>query len=379
MAMDIITKEKEKISLDEKKVDIGSSIYDGKLLKLGYTTGSSATGAAKAAADLLLNGKYNEVISIDTPAKVRLHLNVLDQRIEEEIIDGVKKKVAYSAVIKDGGDDPDVTTGLLIYAKAEISDSFIIDGGIGVGRHVETTFLGNKGEAAINKVPRQMIEKEVREITKDTGKEVKITVFVPKGEETAKNTMNRTIGVENGISIIGTSGIVKPMSDEAIIKTFCLEIDLYNEKYGNEEIYITLGNYGNDYLKKKGLDVHPIQVSNFIGDAFKYLNANEFKNVHLYGHIGKLSKLAAGSFNTHSSVNDSRMIAFIYFLALHGASLDILEDVNSSLTAQDAYKKCVKYGYNDILNIMEKACEKNLKRFLKKTEMNIDVNIYLME
>lgn len=345
-------------------------LVNGEYKRCGYTTGSCAAAASKAACDLLFNKKRNEFIEIDTPSGIRLNLEVLDLKEEEGYVS--------CAIMKDGGDDPDVTTGLLIYAKAEFNDEFIIDGGIGVGRHTETTFLGKKGEAAINKVPRQMIEKEVMEVTNGK-RNVKITISVPLGEETAKNTMNRVIGVSGGISIIGTSGIVKPMSSEAIIKTFCLEMDLRLEKNNNEEIYLTLGNYGTDYLKKIDPKIDPVMISNYIGEAFNYLNRKKVKKVHLIGHIGKMCKLAAGCYNTHSQYADIRIITFVYYLALKGAKMEVINEVNQALTAQDATKICLKHGYKDVLSDMEGMCVKNLYKFLKKTDMEIDVKIYLMD
>lgn len=348
---------------------------NGEFKRCGFTTGSCAAAAAKAATLYLLRGEMPEFIEIETPSGIDLKLEVLDY---SRVVENSKVVSASCCVIKDGGDDPDVTTGASIYATCERNSCFEIDGGVGVGRHRETSFLGKKGEAAINKVPREMIKKEVEKIAGENPK-LRITISVPNGEKIALNTMNRMIGVEDGISIIGTSGIVKPMSSDAIIKTFCLEMDLHFEKFGKEEIFITPGNYGFDYLKRKNPNIKPILISNYIGEAFSYLDKQGVSKVNLVGHIGKLSKLACGIYNTHSKYADTRMVSFVYFLSLMGADRRIIEKVNTMLTAEDAYIFCRDCGYGKIIHIMEEACVKNLKKYLKNTSMEIEVEIYIME
>ncbi|WP_333657426.1 cobalt-precorrin-5B (C(1))-methyltransferase CbiD, partial [Tissierella praeacuta] len=202
-------------------------IKEGKSLRCGYTTGSCAAGAAKAAAIMIETGETVKYVEIDTPANIKLKLEV-----NNPSIDGKK---ATCSIIKDAGDDPDNTDGIEIYATLSKRDDgqVIIEGGQGIGRIRRKGLFGKVGEAAINPVPRQMIEKEVREVS-NSGYD--ILIFAPQGEEIGKKTFNENIGIEGGISIIGTKGIVYPMSEEALIKTIYMEIDMLEETYGKSNI-----------------------------------------------------------------------------------------------------------------------------------------------
>lgn len=277
---------------------------DGKQLRLGYTTGSCAAAAAKAAAWMLLTGKKKEQITLDTPKGIRLSLSV------EEITMG--ETSVSCAIRKDSGDDPDVTHGTLIFAEVSRCESpgVTIDGGYGIGRVTKRGLDQPVGNAAINSIPREMIRENVEEVMAltDCKTGIKVVISAPEGENLAKRTFNPRLGIVGGISILGTTGIVEPMSEKALVDTIRVELRQKREN-GAEFVLLTPGNYGSEFIRSElGLDAaRAVQVSNFIGDAIDICKELEFRGVLLIGHIGKLVKLAGGMMNTHSKYGDCRM------------------------------------------------------------------------
>ncbi len=345
-------------------------IKEGKKLRCGYTTGSCATAAAKAAALMLKAKKKVNFVEIDTPAEVKLKLEITNIKRE--------KNSVSCCVIKDGGDDPDVTDGMEICAKvSERKDSVInIDGGKGIGRIKRKGLFGEIGEAAINLVPRKMIEKELKKVST---RGYDVIVYAPLGKDIAEKTYNKRIGIEDGISIIGTKGIVYPMSEDALKKTIYMEMDDIFETYGKEHIILVLGNYGEKIADKLKLKGGKVKISNFIGDSLLYAYNKGFESITLIGHIGKFSKLSLGVFNTHSKICDGRMEAFVYYLAFRGAPLKLLDKVNNCLTAEEAINLCIEEGYEAVVKDMEKGCEERIQRYLKDENYSVKVLIYSME
>ncbi len=343
-------------------------IVEGKPLRCGYTTGSCAAGAAKAAAIMLIEGRIPEYVDIETPSGIRLHLKVEKPCLTETY--------ASCCIVKDAGDDPDVTDGIEIYARvaARQDGKVSIEGGEGIGRITREGFWGRVGEAAINPVPRGMIRKAVSEIT-DEG--LDIVIYAPAGEETAKKTFNANIGIEGGISIIGTKGIVEPMSEEALKITIYLSIDkLFDEGY--REIVFFPGNYGESIAESLGLEMKGVKVSNFVGDALLYCHNKGFTRAVLVGHIGKLSKLSIGCFNTHSRICDARIEAFIYYLALEGAPPEVINKIVQCITAEEALDVIYQEGYQRVVGKMARGCEERIRQYVKDRQFDIEVIIYSM-
>lgn len=277
---------------------------DGKRLRLGYTTGSCAAAAAKAAAWMLLTGSRKEKITLDTPKGIRLNLDV------KEISMGQSR--VSCAIEKDSGDDPDVTRGTLIFATVAPSHTpgVTIDGGFGIGRVTKGGLDQPVGNAAINSVPRQMIRENVEEVMALTDYQGGLSVIIsaPEGEMLAKKTFNPRLGIVGGISILGTTGIVEPMSEKALVDTIRVELN-QRKANGAEYVLLTPGNYGADFIHNElELDLKlAVQVSNFIGDALDICKELGFKGALLIGHVGKLVKIAGGMMNTHSKYGDCRM------------------------------------------------------------------------
>ncbi|MBQ7929423.1 MAG: cobalamin biosynthesis protein CbiD [Clostridia bacterium] len=306
---------------------------DGKKLRRGYTTGSCAAAASKAAAIMLLGGELLETVYLMTPRGIGLTLAV--HEIER------KENSVSCGIIKDSGDDPDVTNGMMVYAKVEKTDTpyeIRIDGGEGIGRVTKPGLDQPVGNAAINSTPRRMITEELRQVCEDYGYTggLNVTISAPDGVEIAKKTFNPRLGIVGGLSILGTTGIVEPMSDEAVVETIRTELSM-RAASGKTVVLFTPGNYGADYIKNE-LHINPeisVTTSNFIGDAFALAAEFGFKGALLVGHIGKLIKVAGGMFNTHSRYGDCRMEIFASHAGMCGASADVVRRIMDSAMTDD--------------------------------------------
>ena len=284
-------------------------IRNQKKLRFCYTTGSCAAGAARGAARLLLGEDEISEVELMTPKGILLHLEILDRKRSEN--------AASCAVRKDAGDDPDTTNGILVYAKVEkflirsdMEDRIVIDGGIGVGRVTKPGLSQKVGEAAINPVPRAMILQAVEEIADQYHYEggLKVTISVPEGEKIARKTFNPRLGIVGGISILGTSGIVEPMSEKALIDSIRVEMTQH-AAMGEQYMLVTPGNYGADYLREH-MELpfeKNIKCSNYVGETIDMAVDMGVKGILFISHIGKFVKVAAGIMNTHSHSADARM------------------------------------------------------------------------
>lgn len=267
-------------------------------MKFGYTTGSCAAAAAKAAAIGLLRRNIPDEVEIDTPSGIRLNLKIFDKRLSDT--------VSECAVQKDAGNDPDVTHGCMVYARVEQKDTGVIEinGGEGVGRVTKPGLQVPVGHAAINPVPRRMIENAVREIVgNDIG--AKITISVPNGQALSEKTFNPKLGIIGGISIIGTTGIVRPMSEDAFKTSLLCGLDIAQGS-GYDTVVLVPGSLGERSIMNL-LDIpkdQVVQVSNFVGFMLDAAQKRRFKRIILAGHPGKLAKLLRGDFYTHSSVSE---------------------------------------------------------------------------
>ena len=300
-----------------------------KLLRCGYTTGTCAALATAGAAELLLSGRRPESMRLVTPKGIPVR--VAPDRCE------MAGDSAVCAVRKDGGDDPDSTDGLLITATVSRTERGIrIDGGEGVGRVTRPGLDQPAGEAAINSVPRKMITAAAAAVCEELGYPggLTIVISVPGGAETAKKTFNPQLGITGGISILGTSGIVEPMSEQALLDTIAVEIR--QAACGQKDrLILTPGNYGADYLRSSaGLpgSVPRVKCSNYVGDAIDMTVSEGFREVLLVGHIGKFVKLAGGIMNTHSRNADGRRELFCAHAALCGAGPEICRELMEQAT-----------------------------------------------
>ena len=307
----------------------------GKNLRCGYTTGSCATAAAKAAATMLLTGERVDSVRIDTPKGITLNLEPLEVELAENYVS--------CAIRKDSGDDPDDTNGILVFAKVEraVEPGVHIEGGVGVGRVTKPGLACAVGGPAINPTPRRMITSEVSSVMEQAGYTdgLVVTISIPEGVEIAKKTFNPRLGIIGGLSVLGTSGIVEPMSEKALIETMYVEMRAQKAR-GNKDLLVFFGNYGEDFTRDvMQLDLEgAVTCSNFVGELLDYAVYLGFETLLLIGHSGKLVKLAQGVMNTHSKYADCRTELFALQAMFHGASVEVGKEIYACLTTDEVTK-----------------------------------------
>lgn len=366
-------------------------------LRKGYTTGSCAAAAAKAASYMLLMGKRLDKTSILTPAGI-----TYDAGIEDVV---VKKEKVSCAVRKDSGDDPDITNGMLIYAEVSIKDqshdktgaadevTVEIKGGKGIGTVTKPGLDRPVGSAAINSTPLAMIRQEVMavaELAEFTGR-IEVTISAPDGEKIAARTFNPKLGIKGGISIIGTSGIVEPMSTRALLDTIRLELKQRKET-GFDYAVIAPGNYGRELiLDKFGYDIDKsIKCSNYIGETLDMASGLGYKKILLAGHIGKLIKVAGGIMNTHSKEADCRMEILTALSVINGANSKLCKAIMDCVTTEEALRLIDEAGLkeavmNEAIGRIEAHLSDRIRRRIDvaggvdKEDMKADVIMYSNE
>ena len=343
---------------------------NGKKLRKGFTTGTCATAATAAAISMILNQDIEDKVTVSTANGVEVTMDIKDPSFGEF--------TASAAVEKDGGDDADATHGLLIYSTVTLlpdSNDIEIDGGEGVGRVTQKGLKCDVGMAAINPTPRAMIEKTARQLLgPNCG--AKIIISVPGGEETAKLTYNSRLGIVGGISILGTTGIVNPMSEESWKASITIELTmLYNQGY--RSVVLAPGNYGEDFATNVlGIPPHRIvNMSNFVGHVLKEVQRIGFTRVLMVGHMGKFVKVAGGIFSTHSKDSDARMEIIMANLALLGAPVELLEKVDQCITTDAAGTLIEEYHYEEVYQVLVDKMKFRSERLLRnrKPEVSIDV------
>ena len=308
-------------------------IRGNKKMRFGYTTGSCAAAACKGATEILLGGKLQETVTLMTPKGILLTLELKDIQIETDKV--------ICAIRKDAGDDPDTTNGILVYATVEKTKDhgITLDGGIGVGRVTKAGLSQKIGEAAINPVPKSMILRAATEIAEKYDYEggLKIIISVPEGVEIGKKTFNPRLGIVGGISILGTSGIVEPMSEAALVQSIRVEMKQHFSQ-GEEYLLVTPGNYGADYLREH-MDLpyeKNIKCSNYVGETIDMAIDMGVKGILFIAHIGKFVKVAAGIMNTHSHSADARMEVLASNAIRAGAPLECAKEILNASTTDEA-------------------------------------------
>ena len=329
-------------------------------LRCGYTTGTCAAAAAAGAAARLLTGETLPAVRIATPAGVAVEAELLQHAAGEGW--------AACAVRKDGGDDPDVTDGALIFTRVERTDTpgIIIDGGEGVGRVTLPGLDQPVGAAAINSTPRRMIGEQMEAVMAKAGYTggLRAVISVPEGEALAKRTFNPRLGIVGGISILGTSGIVKPMSEAALLDSIYLEMD-QRRAAGTEDLLLTPGNYGESFSREVlGLNLHRwCMCSNYLGAAIDHAAGAGFRSVLVVGHLGKLIKAAAGCMNTHSKTADARRETLTAHAALAGADRALLRALFDSPTTDAGVELLKQAGLlGPVMASIGEALDGQLKR-----------------
>ena len=359
------------------------------MMRYGFTTGSCAAAAAKAAAYMLFSGKIKEEITIQTPKGIPFHAQIVDIQRSESCVS--------CGVVKDGGDDPDITTGTIIYASVSVESGeeaasvdlsqqqkkdglpiIYVDGGLGVGRVTKPGLDQPVGNAAINHVPREMIEREVRQVCGllDYQDKLWIEISAPAGVELAEKTFNPRLGIVGGISILGTSGIVEPMSSQALLDTIYVEL---RQKYamGKDIVAVSPENYGLDYMKRTyhfNLDTS-VKCSNYIGQTIDMACEIGFRKMLLTGHIGKLVKVAGGIMNTHSKEGDCRMELLVAAAVRQHVPVEYLEAILGCMTTEEVVRILDTCGKKDA--VMTDLVEKIMFYLNKRGAGKIQIEVIL--
>ncbi|SFE33081.1 cobalt-precorrin-5B (C(1))-methyltransferase CbiD [Peptostreptococcus sp. D1] len=370
-----------------------SFVYiDGKKYRRGFTTGSCAAASTKASLIKLIAGEDIKRVNIDTPKGISIEIPVVGQTKENESV--------ISYVIKDGGDDVDATNKMEIFSKVELitidelpmirSEKLLegveITSGVGIGIVTKRGLSVDVGRPAINPIPLRMICDEIENVFDDFGidrmdflgdKILLVTIFAPRGEDIAKETFNSNLGIEGGISIIGTSGIVEPMSEEAWKKALTLELSM--KRVDGEKIVLVPGNIGlSTMVEIFGFDENRIvKMSNFIGYMLMECKRLGFKDIVIGGHIGKLIKMSAGIMNTHSRFADARNEIMVSNLALMGGELDFLSRINECVTTDAMIPIIEAYGYEKVFEIIAEKSVSRAKRFIRAHDENIEIEVWL--
>ena len=320
-------------------------------LREGFSTGSCMTGGACASALWQTTGSCPPAVRVDTPIGKTLYLDV------------IPKEYGVCSIIKDGGDDPDVTSGCEIITRVELADhdgEITFAGGEGVGTITREGLKYPVGEPAINPVPREMAVKALRKIIGSRAAVVRVEV--PGGAKIAKKTFNPRLGIQGGISILGTTGIVRPMSEEAMKDSLVAELTVYARR-GLKGVLFVLGGTGEEALKAHyGSFCCILQVSNYIGYMIEQAVELGFRDILIGGFVGKLVKVAGGTMNTHSHVSDGRIETICTHAALHGASVDVIRKIYGCLTTKAALSVVREEGldgiWQDIARKASEYCEK---------------------
>lgn len=344
-----------------------------KKLRSGFTTGTCAAAAAWAAVRLVCSGMREASARVRMPGGDSLEIPVYSAAGEGGW--------AECSVRKDSGDDPDVTNGTLVWAKAILIGSkppsppfyasdehpgiFVI-GGEGIGIVTKKGLSCPVGNYAINPVPRKMIFEAAADARRCSGypdMKIQIVISIPEGKILAENTFNPSLGIAGGISVLGTTGIVNPMSEEALLETIRLDIRVRAAE-GKKILAAAPGNYGERFLKEElGLDMaFFVKCSNFIGDTFRMMKEEKIEKVLLAGHLGKLIKVAGGAMNTHSKYGDRRM----EILAECAQAAEVPQETAGLLAGMNTTDEAAEYlsreGY--LKQVMEEAAgrvKKNLE------------------
>ncbi|MCX8152942.1 MAG: cobalt-precorrin-5B (C(1))-methyltransferase CbiD [Candidatus Bathyarchaeota archaeon] len=340
-----------------------------RFLRYGLSTGACAAAAAKAAVMALMGASVDKVV-IPTPIGIRFEIPVKESKKLGD--------AAVAVVVKDAGDDIDVTDKLEIYATVRLTEDgkVTVKGAAGVGVVTKPGLPVPVGESAINPVPRSMIIAAVKEaLPSDKGAEVVISV--PAGEEVAKKTLNSRLGIAGGISILGTTGVVKPLSLEACKRSLVPQIDIALAK-GYDHVFLVPGNIGERITKKlfNVADEAIIQTGDFMGYMLDKASEKGIKEITILGHPGKLVKLAAGIFNTHHRVADARSEVIAAYAASVGADSQLVNKILASNTTEEAV--VLLREANLLKQTFDKIAGKVAFRVLERVKNKMKVNVILV-
>lgn len=339
---------------------------ENKKLRYGFTTGTAASLATKAALLSLTKNEFPESVSVMTPKGWLVTTDVVATSR-----DG---KWHYASVKKDAGDDPDITHGALVQARVSFAEDgqTHIDGGVGVGRVTKKGLQVDVGKAAINPVPMAMIQAVCHDVSPDRG--INVIIDIPDGEALAKKTFNPQLGIIGGISIIGSSGIVEPMSKKALIDTIETELKVLKANHA-KRILLVPGNHGEKEAQALGIVADgTVKISNFVGESLDLCLEYGFEDIVLVGHVGKFVKLSLGIFQTHSREADGRIAALLQGLIKEKAPYALLEAVQDEVTVEGACALIVDAAYTQLF---DRLSDQAVQYIYKRTFDKLNIELYM--
>ena len=346
--------------------------YNGRKLRKGFTTGTTATAATVAAIRTLLNQEPQETVTVHA-ANGKIAIFDVEQTDFDE-------QQASCAIKKDGGDDQDATDGALIFATVKLRDDneIHLDGGKGVGRVTKEGLANKPGMPAINPTPRRVIKAAARE---ELGEKrgINIVISVPEGERIAKLTYNPRLGIVGGISILGTSGVVTPMSESSWKHSISIEMNIHRKR-GDNTIVLVPGNYGEDFAKDElGIpNAKIVQMSNFVGYVLHETQRLGFTKVLIVGDLGKMIKVAGGIFSAHSKDADARAEIMVANLALMGGvPTAFLRKINQCLTTISMIKMIDEAGYQEVYQMIADKIKLRAEKLLAHREPHVEIDVVI--
>jgi cobalt-precorrin-5B (C1)-methyltransferase len=356
--------------IKEKDLPIGKK----RSLRTGYTTGTCAAAATKAALSTLVNGEKLVKVNVSLPKDKHIVIDIAWIKYENE-------KSVTAAVIKDGGDDPDVTNGAEIWSTVsmlETSNKIIIDGGMGVGRVTKPGLGLEIGKAAINPTPLKMINQAIDEILGQEQKNrngLSIVISVPKGEEIAKKTDNPRLGIIGGISILGTTGIVIPYSTASFAASIRQSIDV-SKAMGSDSVILTTGGRSEEFARgifgNSIADHAYIQIGDFIGFSINQCAIKKIKKAYVIGFIGKLTKMAMGIKQTHVRGSHVDMNFLAEVASRCGANNELVKKIKLANTARHAGELVDQFGLSMFYDVLCKEVYKHLNKY-SPSELQIKI------
>ena len=347
-------------------------------LRTGYTTGTCAAAATKAALSALVSGNKLPKVNVSLPKDKHIVIDIAWIKFVDE-------RSVTASVIKDGGDDPDVTNGAEIWSTVsllESSNKIMVDGGIGVGRVTKPGLGLEIGKAAINPTPLKMINQAIGEILEKQQKNrygLAILISVPKGEEIAKRTDNPRLGIIGGISILGTTGIVIPYSTASFAASIRQSIDV-SIAMGSDSVILTTGGRSEDFARSifgnSVADHAYIQIGDFIGFSIKQCAIKKIKKAYVIGFIGKLTKMAMGVKQTHVKGSNVDM-NFLATLAIRcGANNDLVKKIKLANTARHVGELIDQSGLSMFYDVL---CEEVYNHLSKDSPSDLQIKIILLD
>lgn len=340
-----------------------------KQLKGGYTTGACLAAGAKAGAMIMQGedpGDRVDIVALDgTPLQIPI-------ASVELLAHGVKVEI-----IKDAGDDPDITNGTSVfitfsfltqeqlqpvYGQSILYKQILFEAGQGIGHATKPGLSLAVGEPAINPGPRQLVYNSIKDIIGD--KACLVRVEIPAGTELATKTLNPVLGIEGGISVIGTTGVLRPMSEEAFKNSLVPQIEVAKAAGFTTQIFVP-GKIGERIATSWRLPTEAmVQTSNFIGFMLEAGADHGLERILLFGHIGKLAKVAAGVFHTHNRVGDARLEVLAAYSAAQGMPAEGVQRILQAVTTEEALPVIEEYGLQSVYQVIAARASYRAERLL---------------